>query len=486
MRRRRPALILLFLLAAGLLWWRNVWRGPVSGDLLLKDPAFIPPVQAVRKGRLLWVDTAHHPTTFLAQQMDMRGGKTRDLVRRELKHEILLQSVFTDKELLYLTASAFPRGDLDASAWVVDSSGRRLYISGPFLMPAKADAGKSSGAWRVIPRISPRNQPAPTLHRISLETGGERTVPLDTQGYFLGALPFILSEEGIFWLRPGTQTRTVVLSEKERTAYELLPPRDDLMATPLDGGPAHAIARGVLLGGLDARGDGIYGARPATYPDVYGEGDLFRFAQAGEQPATRLPYGMRVGGPQRLDAHPGGVESDGRYYWLSGRPEGNAVAPEIPANSTPFHGAGASDHRTITSPIQLMSCRVDGSDTHTVCALVDKQGESLYPKSLFTYQGRPYLICSRIIMPRQGAEEQGGVLPQVIHYSVRIHPEAADPLGGIRQLGVGRGDYSFSDLTDDGYYYFSLNDTERSAFDLLSPSSTERHVTSFWRVRLPE
>jgi hypothetical protein len=328
----------------------------------------------------------------------------------------------------------------------------------------------------------------PTLHRVSLASGEERAVRLDAQGYFLGAVPFALGKDGLYWLRPGSQTRTMVLREKDQMAYELLPPQDDLMASPLDGGPARSIASGVLLQWLDVRGDGIYGSRPYPYPKSDAYGDLFRFPRAGGAPPTRLAFGIRVRGVAGALSASGGVESEGRYYWLDRDPEGREGVGRdtIPASDTPPGLRQTARRQASAGPIQLMSCRVDGSDVRPVCALVDTRGEGLYPDSLFTCQDRPYVIGSQIVLPGHGGGGQGDALPQVMHYIARVHPEAQVPLGEMRRLGMGRGNYTFSGLTDDDYYYFTLNDVDKSPLDFLSLNSTEHPASSFWRVRLPE
>jgi hypothetical protein len=317
---------------------------------------------------------------------------------------------------------------------------------------------------------------------------------LDTQGF---ALPdpltdwserVVLNEEGLYWIRPGSQTHTLVT--RPEGTYELLPASEDLMLSPADGGPPQVVARGVLLTKLHIQGDGLYGTRPPEYPDLDGPGELYRFARVRRAaPSGATSEALATAAPVRLPysiPNPDvpldptvGTEVGGDYFWLDGTPgsEGRSSV------------TGVRQRPGSPPMMRLMACRIDGSRPHLVCELKEADGTPLSPAALFAHNSRLYLACSRPAPQRLREDEaDNDHTPRKASYIIHVRPDAADPLASRRTIGIGKAAYGPADVADadDDHYYFFATEAEASPLDFLSERSTRRWRTRFRRIQLPD
>jgi len=179
-----------------------------------------------------------------------------------------------------------------------------------------------------------------TLIRVPLAGGEVHRVALDGPN---GACPIVGG--ALLWLDARNAPYDTVISRAgERTEY---PASDDLMASPLNGGPAWRVASGIVAAtvtSLTASEDGVFWKVPRHYPDR--RRDL-HFLTAADIAAHRPP---RIVLDYASDQPPAVFQ--GRLYWIERRPrEDQAFAPWLSWYSLSPSGAGS-----------LICARLDGSD----------------------------------------------------------------------------------------------------------------------------
>jgi hypothetical protein len=361
----------------------------------------------------------------------------------------------------------------------------------------------------TYPRPIPRDSRPASLYRIPFDGSPAVKTTLDTQGYALSQLRYVLTSEGVFWVRPRAG-KSVIIRGKD-TVQEEVAVSDDLILSPNDGTGSRVWRSGVYATRLSFRKDTLYldgflreypgmektvgvsQSHPATpsdsFPAVYNP-----VTQEGKSPvsasfSTESPGSIRFlmrDGPDKPLVGSGsimsqsGVEIDTNLFWME-----SYLVASSESNQGP----------NVPKRWRVMTCRSNGSERRILWEMRAKEGVRLTSCELFAHQGRLYVFSEEEseVSPT-GEMEMGSGLPP---YLIRLNPKNGQPIGkpvallpqmkfDILTQSDNQGQRLSEGLhLDGGYLYAFVLEPRRVLYDLGAVMGDEK-IVRLYRVRLPE
>jgi hypothetical protein len=314
----------------------------------------------------------------------------------------------------------------------------------------------------IQPTPLPAKRPL-TLIRVPLLDGGRvRRVTLDGP---TGAGP-ILGGGTLLWLDARNAPYDTVIS-RAGVRYEY-PASDDLMASPLDGGPAWRVAHGIVVAAssipLAVSEDGVFWKVPRPYPDR--RRDLY-FLSTGDVAAHRPPRMV----PDFSGDQPPAL-FQGRLCWIERRTREDRALPDWLSWYSPSSYSGGS----------LVSARLDGTDRRVLLAEGQEPGLTL--RRLWVDRTRDRLYVSGTV----AVERPGSNVVHPVTFVDRVSPDGAGQLRG--RLTLPETIIGEPEALDDGYVYLVYNASRRglgaALSDLFSTQNTRTETPTLCRIRLPE
>ncbi len=296
---------------------------------------------------------------------------------------------------------------------------------------------------RVFEHDPPRIKPG-ELHQVSLKDGVDSKLNVDTLGLPIQQLWRKLTGETMLWIHMRDR-RTAFVSTATTYWYEY-PANSELVASPLDGGPARKVADG-LSTSLEVSGDdeGIWWKVRRTYPDT--RSDLQYYAVRTGRRGIVPNFHGDVPAARSLLAVYGG-----KLYTLSENDKGEIS--------------------------ELLEYDPDRPGPRTVMQFPDKRG--ICASQLEIQNGKLCLTYSRSPLQASGRHSQNEIDPKAaeVYFGV-LDPAHTNP---IQQIA---GPLTGGPVTLDGeYVYYRTSEHRRQLFDFLSAVNTQRAVHSLFRIRL--
>jgi len=138
---------------------------------------------------------------------------------------------------------------------------------GGFLPAVPRSAAKRAVIRRIVRLPSPPKATEDSLYRISLTDGRAERIALDTEGFSLRGLTHAFTTTALYWIRPRGGSMTQFERGGGIIEYDY-PANQDLMITPLNGGPPRRLAGSLTaISSLWADNDGICWTTPRPFPD---------------------------------------------------------------------------------------------------------------------------------------------------------------------------------------------------------------------------
>jgi hypothetical protein len=355
-------------------------------------------------------------------------------------------------------------------------SGPNRFLGDYLLAPAAPPTGANEHRSRLPARVPPvyRGGRPVTLFTAPLDGDGpERSTPLDTLGYPLYFIHGQYSGDVLYWVlvKPGVDYHVTSRSgfRNERAGT------DELIETPLDGGPARRVATGLTAG--ETRGyilatdDGVFWRMPRPYPD--GRRDL-HYLRADDQRTDGKPAAVRIVQDYTGDVPP--VLFHDRLYW---------IAPHRNEDGDPPQGLSWYDRANVQGG-SLVSAALDGSDRRVIVAEGDLPGFTLRLLRKDLDRDRLYLFGEKSLSPLSG---NMGASQRLERFVAAVHPERpGQPLGERRRVPDDA--WSEPQRAAGGYLYF-IQSRKSIGFgvalsDLLSAQTTRSERPALSRIRLPD
>jgi hypothetical protein len=466
---------------------------------------------------------------FTMQALSLSDGSRREVVHESMTKVSVSDTLPVDGAVLYVTqaqGAAIPSSVSSAPVSApprMPFGGRRTIGPAVPILPGpevrvSAPFNFSGGRYFVHgARPKTGGQPLPTTPRDFLRStepvilnrrpvNGDPTVktPLDTGGYSIRGLTHVLTEEGLYWVRPVPKERYYA----ERKSAPISPPPvprrslkggpmrapgpqaapppstyrveeiyegDDLMLSPLDGGPARKRASGLVIDSLSVTEDALY--ITGLCPTPGHTRAIYRILRRDNSPPVNLhnfPSGDESNSYSPVQSSAPPLDIAGRLYWMERYQMEDDETSSIVNQQTG----------------RVVSSRPDGSDRRVIWEARDTTGKIMFPKQIFASQGKLYLVFTQVrITPVPPPEE---LKIEFSHSIARLNPERTPALGAIQALPRSTNVNSMSGVlprpihTADGHFYFVTRAETKSALDFLSSRTTAGYATALCRVKLPE
>lgn len=449
---------------------------------------------------------------FVMDGITARDGSQREIFRESLKGQLVADALPVDGAVLYLTQTNEPGGSQPAPSARLTASELPPLPSVRRFLPVPPPKNEN-GKWQRFPRrLLPSSQPV-LLHRRPIDGNPATKIRLDIDGYRLSSLTHILTEEGVYWMRPVWKEQYFITEERKGNNSPVMMPTpptlhkamakggppgmamgtksptlsvpvkivteeiyqgDDLMFSPADGGPVQKRASGLVLESLSVSEDAIFGFGLCPTPGH--SRAVYRIARRRNTPPVNLHNFPMVNEEAQAIGYRDSLflEHQDRLYWIERYKLEDDETSSITNQETG----------------RLVSTRLDGSDRRVVWEARDAMGKLMFPKQIFAYQGKLYMVFSQArVIPVPPPEE---LRIEWNHGVVRIESERNPSLGTM--LALPRSAY-FQGIesvalrpthADNGYLYFLIREEKRSPVDFLFTQTTEKAGTTLCRIKLPE
>ncbi len=395
----------------------------VSEDLIPYSSIY----STLRDGRYFWVQLATGKLSLWLRTV--KGGPLKLVGSESFRKQTATVAVFNDKYVTYGVVEQQPPS-VGGGGGISSSS-----FFGSSLAPT-SDRRPEKGERRdtIVPKGLVKS-PSIELHRMSLNDGHVEILHFDTQGRSMYGVPQVLAERGLFWIR-SPSTDLIRITNSQGVRYER-PAVDDLMFSPMDGGPAERVIGGMFGFGLMTTRSFVLWISPRVYPDT--ARDLHCLRIADRHRSIIKDYGG--GAP---------IEIADRFYWNQ----------TLPASS---RGG---------STTEIFSAAQDGTDQR-----VEVPASPFVPGTsyLTEHNGRIFTFL---------AERPGEPLAFSRLCLVELAPST--PARPRRLLKLPAKMNGAPRFFGDDYLYFVCSEDRRNIFDFISPTSTARVASVLYRWRIPD
>jgi hypothetical protein len=444
-------------------------RGSHAAERVLELPYQERVISVTRQGKLY--KAVQEGDNFRLLATSLAEGKTTSLAHFAISDQVVLTTLFAERDALIFTRPK-PSPTPTPSPVMGNDSGkprvgpnRTMIVHQERLLtdpPARLMPGQTRQT--VKRRISRESRPA-LLYRVPLN--GEPFVKneIDTRGYDLDSLVYLLTTKGLVWVLPRVTTFTSV--RDPQTFITEVSPRDDLMLSPLDGGRARVLRKGVQVQSLSS----LPSPAAVSLNGFFLGGPSKRWEYLVSLEDTHAaPKPVSQGKPPNPS-----VELDGCRYWLETRflveDSAEGITPETPQSG------------------RVWCSSRDGKERRIVWEGRDTRGEPMLPRTLLVTQNRLYVVYapSAQVLKMSNIPVPPGKLLDYGYRLARLHPERTNPLGEARilapgmELDIARMDRPFvpgDHVRVDGDYLYALVPEARS--------DTKPDVISVYRVLLPD